>query len=174
VTFTELSVPGAYLVIPEPRVDPRGSFTRIWDAAEFGARGLDPRVAQCGVSRNARRGTVRGIHYQADPHAQPKVVRCTRGTIFDVVVDLRAGSPAARRWDAVTLTAEGGRMLYVPAGCGHGFQTLEDDTEVLYILSAPHVPAAERGVRWDDPAVGIAWPLVPTVMSPRDRSYPDL
>ena len=158
---------------PEPRADARGFFLRTFCAGEFAAAGLDPAVAQCSLSFNSRRGTLRGMHYQAAPHAEAKLIRCVRGGIYDVIVDLRPASVTFRRHFAVELTRDNRRALYVPRGCAHGFQTLEDDTEVWYQMSVPHVPEASRGVRWDDPAFGITWPIASPVLHPRDAAYPD-
>ncbi|MCA1684726.1 MAG: dTDP-4-dehydrorhamnose 3,5-epimerase [Planctomycetia bacterium] len=172
--FLELDLAGAFLVEPERLEDGRGFFARTWCRREFEARGLDPRLAQCSVSFNARRGTLRGMHYQAAPHAEAKLVRCTRGAVFDVVLDLRPGSPTFARWASSELTADDHRMLYVPAGFAHGFQTLADRTEVFYQMSEPFEPSSARGVRWDDPAFGIAWPpAADRVISERDRGFPD-
>jgi dTDP-4-dehydrorhamnose 3,5-epimerase len=173
VIFLPTAVPGAFVVEPERREDARGFFARTWCAREFEAHGLDPRLVQCSVSFSKRRGTLRGMHYQAPPFAEAKLVRCTMGAIHDVVIDLRPASPAYRQHMAVTLTAESRRMLYVPEGCAHGFQTLADDTEVFYQMSAVHSPDHARGVRWDDPAFAIAWPADDRIMNERDRSYPD-
>jgi dTDP-4-dehydrorhamnose 3,5-epimerase len=174
VIFTETSLEGVFLVEVEPIVDGRGSFARTFSADEFAARGLDARVTQCSVSHNERAGTLRGLHYQVEPHAEAKLVRCTRGAIFDVAVDLRRGSPTYCRWYAVELTPTNGRMLYVPVGCAHGFQSVVDDSEVSYQISAAYSPEHARGVRWDDPVFGIEWPHAPErTISERDRSYPD-
>jgi dTDP-4-dehydrorhamnose 3,5-epimerase len=156
--------------------DERGSFARTFDAEAFRAAGLDPRVAQCNTSFNARAGTLRGLHYQAEPHGEGKLVRCTRGAIFDVAVDLRPGSETFCRWFGVELRAGGSASLYIPAGLAHGFQTLADASEVHYQMTYPYVPEAARGVRWDDPAFGIAWPdpgPAGRTLSPRDAAYPD-
>jgi dTDP-4-dehydrorhamnose 3,5-epimerase len=176
VLFVETPVAGALVVEPQPIEDERGFFARTFSAEEFAERGLDVRVDQCSVSFNARAGTLRGMHYQAAPHGETKLVRCTRGAIFDVAVDLRPDSPTYLRWAGLELTAENGRALYVPEGCAHGFQTLTDGAEVLYQISTPYVPDAARGVRWDDPAFGIEWPEAPPggrTMSARDAEYPD-
>jgi dTDP-4-dehydrorhamnose 3,5-epimerase len=164
------------VVEPERREDERGYFVRTFDRHEWLARGMDPEVVQCNVSHNARAGTLRGLHYQADPHGEPKLVRCTRGAIFDVVVDLRQTSATHGRWFGVELSAANGRSLYVPAGLAHGFQTLVDETDVLYSMGHEYVPASGRGVRWDDPAFGIEWPAPPAggrILSERDAAYPD-
>ena len=170
--FRETEIPGAFLVEPARAQDERGFFARLFTPEEFAARGLDARVAQVALSYNRRRGTLRGLHYQAAPHAQAKLVRCTRGAVWDVIVDLRPGSPAYRRWFAVELTARDPLQLFVPAGCAHGFVSLEDESELLYQLTTPWQPGAERGVRWDDPLLAIAWPLSPVVISDRDAGLP--
>lgn len=176
VIFQDTPLEGVVVVEPELLGDERGAFARTFCSEEFAARGLDPRVAQTNVSLNPRAGTLRGMHYQADPYEEAKLVRVTRGAIFDVAVDLRVGSPTRLGWFGTELTAESHRALYIPAGCAHGFQSLSDDTEVLYIMSTPYVPSAGRGVRWDDPAFAIRWPEPPAVgrtMSERDATYPD-
>jgi len=171
--FSEQPVAGVFAVEPEPVEDERGHFARAFCAEEFAARGLDPRVAQCSVSFNRRRGTLRGLHYQSAPHEEAKLVRCIRGAIFDVAVDLRPESPTFRRWVGVELTPANGLALYVPPGVAHGFQTLADESEVWYQISVPYAPDHGRGVRFDDPAFGVEWPEPVTVVSERDRSYPD-
>jgi dTDP-4-dehydrorhamnose 3,5-epimerase len=173
VRFIETKLKGAFEIEVEPHVDERGFFARTWCQKEFEQHGLNPIVAQCSISFNPRRGTLRGLHFQAEPHPESKLVRCTRGRIFDVAVDLRPGSPTFRQWTAAVLSAENRRMLYIPAGCGHGLLTLESDTEVLYLISENYYPALSRGVRWDDPAFGVKWPERPTLISDRDRAYPD-
>jgi dTDP-4-dehydrorhamnose 3,5-epimerase len=172
--FRPLPIAGAFLVTPERHEDDRGFFARSWDAEEFQAHGLNPRLAQTSLSLSPRAGTLRGLHYQAAPHEEAKIVTCVRGSIWDVVVDLRPGSATFRRWHAEELTGANLWALYVPEGCAHGFLTTTDDALVLYQISAPHDPAAARGVRWDDPAIGIAWPDRPVVISGRDASYPDV
>jgi dTDP-4-dehydrorhamnose 3,5-epimerase len=174
VIFTATAVAGAWLLDVEPHADERGFFARTFCERELAARGLDARVSQCSVAWNHARGTVRGMHWQAPPHGEAKLVRCTRGAIHDVVVDLRPESPTYRARVAVELTADNRRQLYVPPGCAHGYQTLADGCEVAYQMSEPHAPAAARGARWDDPALGIVWPLPVAVISERDRSWPDL
>ncbi len=174
MVFHEVGLAGAYLIEPERSEDDRGFLARTWCRREFEARGLDPRLAQCSVSFNARRGTLRGLHYQAAPFAEVKLVRCTRGSVFDVIVDLRPDSPTFTRWAAFELTADDHRMLYVPEGFAHGFQTLADQTEVFYQISESFDPASARGVRWDDPAFGIVWPPAGSrVLSDRDRAFAD-
>ena len=169
-------LPGAHVVELEPLGDERGWFARTFDAAAFAELGLDARVSQCNTSFNARAGTLRGLHFQAEPHGEAKLVRCTRGAIYDVIVDLRRDSPAFCRWFGIELRAGATASLFVPAGFAHGFQTLTDDVEVSYQMSYHHVPEAARGVRWDDPAFGIEWPPAPAggrVLSERDAGYAD-
>ena len=169
--FTETILPGAFIIDQERLEDPRGFFARTWCERECAAHGLNARIVQCSLSVNKRRGTLRGLHYQVPPHQETKLVRCTRGSIFDVVLDLRADSATYRRHVSVLLSAENGRMVYVPEGCAHGFQTLEDDTEVAYQMSEFYVPECARGVRWDDPAFGIEWPPAERIIIDRDRNY---
>lgn len=171
--FHETQIPGAYVIELDRIEDDRGFFARSWCRDEFAARGLNPNVVQCNVSFNKRRGTLRGMHYQAAPHEEAKLVRCTRGAIYDVILDLRPDSPAFKQWVAVELSADNRRMLFLPEGLAHGFQSLCDETEVFYQMSAYYHPDATRGVRWDDPAFGIAWPLADPLLSCRDRSYLD-
>jgi dTDP-4-dehydrorhamnose 3,5-epimerase len=166
-------LPGVMLVEMEPVDDERGFFARSFCGREFAAAGLDPAVVQCNVSWNRRRGTLRGMHFQAAPHEEAKLVRCVRGAIHDVALDLRPASPAFCRWHAVELTADNRLALFIPGGVAHGFQTLADDSEVLYQMSACYEPSASRGIRWNDPAFGIEWPLADAVISARDRAYPD-
>ena len=173
MVFTETSVQGAWVVEAERRADERGFFARTWDTEEFAQSGLSGRLVQCSLSFNTRRGTLRGMHYQAPPHEEAKLVRCTAGAIFDVALDLRPGSATFRRWFGVELSAQNRLALYVPEGCAHGFVTLTDDSEVLYQISEFYEPAAARGVRWDDPAFGIEWPAEVLVINERDRTYPD-
>ena len=171
--FHEAKLTGVFEVNVEPKLDGRGFFARTWCQREFEESRLNPRLVQCSISFNARKGTLRGMHYQAAPYAEAKVVRCTRGTVYDVVVDLRPDSPTHREWVAVVLTAEKRNMVYVPEGCAHGFLTLEDECEVFYQMSEFYSPESARGVRWDDPAFQITWPEKVEVISERDRSYPD-
>src|SRR3954451_6499190 len=170
---TELS--GAFVVEIEPHADARGLFARTFDRDLFAAHGLACDVVQASVSYNARAGTLRGLHYQAEPDGEDKLVRCVRGAVWDVIVDLRPDSPSYCRWLAVDLDQDSRRALYIPRGFAHGFQTRTHDAEVLYQMSTPYVPDAARGVRWDDPAFGIEWPDpgAERVMSERDGSYPD-
>lgn len=172
VRFTETSVPGAFVIDLEPHTDDRGSFARGFCAEEFGAHGLEPNVAQMNLSSNPRRGTLRGLHLQRPPAGEAKTVRCARGAIYDVIVDLRPGSPTHLQHVAVELTAENGRALYVPQEFAHGFVTLTDDTLVTYQVSHPYTPGAEEGLRWDDPALGIDWPLRPEAISEKDAAWP--
>lgn len=157
----------------EPNPDERGFFARTWCSREFEEHGLNPKLVQCSISFNVRRGTLRGMHYQAAPFAEAKLVRCTQGTIYDVVVDLRPDSPTFRQWTGARLSSENRHMMYVPEGCAHGFLTLEDETEVFYQMSEFYRAEAARGVRWNDPQFGIAWPEEVVVISERDRTYPD-
>lgn len=170
--FAETPLAGAWLLEPERFKDERGHFARTFCREDFAARGLDPGIAQCSVSFNHRRGTLRGLHFQAAPHEEVKLVRCTRGAVWDVVVDLRPGSPTFKRHFAAVLSAERGTALYVPRGFAHGFLTLEDGTEVFYQISEPYAPESARGYCWDDPAFGIPWPEAPAVISDRDRALP--
>jgi dTDP-4-dehydrorhamnose 3,5-epimerase len=170
--FTELPLSGAYLIEMQRLTDERGFFARSYCAEEFSERGLGPELRQCSVSYNARKGTLRGMHYQSAPHEEHKLVRCTAGAIFDVVVDLRDSSPTYRRWCAAELSAENRSSVFVPPGCAHGFVTLTDHTEVYYMISVAHAPEFSGGVRWNDPAFGIEWPFAPAVISARDASYP--
>ncbi|MDZ7751187.1 MAG: dTDP-4-dehydrorhamnose 3,5-epimerase [Gammaproteobacteria bacterium] len=168
--FVETAIPGAYVVEAEATADDRGAFFRIWCYDELIATGLDAALAQCSISTNRRRGTLRGMHYQAAPHEEVKLVRCIRGRIFDVIVDLRPDSPTHRQWLGLELSAENRSALYVPAGCSHGFQTLEDDSEVLYHISRSYAPDHQRGHHYDDRKLKIAWPMTPTVVSEKDRA----
>lgn len=171
--FIETKIEGVFIIEPEAFEDKRGFFARTWCRQEFATHRLNPRLVQCNISFNRKRGTLRGMHYQAAPNEEAKLVRCTMGGIYDVVIDLRANSPTFKQHIAVVLTAQSHIMLYVPEGFAHGFQTLEDNTEVFYQMSAVYAPASARGVRWNDPAFGIQWPLDERIISERDRSYPD-
>jgi len=165
-----------FVVALEPIGDERGWFARTFDRELFRAHGIDDAVVQCNVSANARAGTLRGMHWQEAPHGEGKLVRCQRGALYDVALDLRRDSSTYLQWFAAELTPANGRSLFIAAGVAHGFQTLADDTEVHYQMTAPYVADAARGVRWDDPAFGIAWPEAPPggrVIAERDRSYPD-
>jgi dTDP-4-dehydrorhamnose 3,5-epimerase len=171
--FNETTLKGAFLIDLEPREDERGFFSRAWCQKEFEAHGLTAGIVQANLSYNKRRGTLRGLHYQAAPFEEAKLVRCTRGAIFDAIVDVRPSSPTYLQWIGVTLSGDNRRMLYVPEGFAHGFQTLEDDTDVFYQVTAFYAPGAERGARWDDPAFGIEWPDVDRrVISAKDQAWP--
>jgi dTDP-4-dehydrorhamnose 3,5-epimerase len=165
---------GAMIIEPDAVTDERGVFARLFDLDAFRAHGLPTDFVQASTSYSRRRGTLRGLHYQAAPHAEIKLVRCTAGAIFDVIVDVRPGSPSFGHWQSFELTGENRLTLVVPAGFAHGFETLTDDAEIFYQMTAPHVPAAERGIVWNDPDIAIAWPLQPTIMSERDRLLPCL
>jgi len=171
--FNQTKLTGVVEIGLELRSDDRGFFARTWCQKEFEGQGLNPRLVQCSLSFNRKRGTLRGMHYQAAPFPETKIVRCTKGAIYDVVLDLRPRSETFKEWIAVTLTANKRNMVYVPEGCAHGFLTLEDETEVLYQMSEFYHPELSCGVRWDDPSFHIAWPETVQVMSGRDRSYPN-
>ena len=171
--FRPTKLAGVVEVRLDPRIDERGFFARSWCEREFAANGLNPRLVQCNVSFNARKGTLRGMHYQAEPHGEAKLVRCTRGAIYDVAIDLRPQSPTFKQWTGATLSAENHHMLFIPAGCAHGFLTLADNTEVFYQMSDFYQPDSARGLRFDDPAFQIIWPEQIEVISDRDRTYPD-
>jgi dTDP-4-dehydrorhamnose 3,5-epimerase len=173
VFFEPVGLDGACVISLERHEDERGFFARSFCSREFSEHGLNPNVAQCNVSFNPHLGTLRGMHFQAAPHEEAKVVRCIAGAIYDVIVDLREGSRSFLRHFGVRLAAQERLMLYVPEGFAHGFITLEAGSEVLYQMSQFYQPEASRGVRWDDPALNIAWPIQPRLMSDRDRSYPD-
>jgi dTDP-4-dehydrorhamnose 3,5-epimerase len=171
--FTETELPGAFLIEPEMHEDDRGFFARTFCRQEFEERGLNPRVVQCNVSFNKRKGSLRGMHFQTSPYAEAKLVRCTAGSIYDVIIDLRPSSSAFKKHLGVELSARNRKMLYIPEDFAHGFQTLEDDTEVFYQMSQYYSPKHSRGVRWDDPAFGISWPPGERIIIERDRTYPD-
>ncbi len=171
--FVETKLPGAFIVDLEPREDSRGFFARAWCEREFEEHGLETRLVQCNLSFNHSEGTVRGMHFQLPPHEEAKLIRCTRGAIYDVLVDLRPDSPAYMDWIGVELTAENRRTVYAPVGVAHGYQTLADETETFYQVSEFYAPGAEGGVRWNDPAFGIEWPLPVRVISEKDASWPD-
>lgn len=171
--FTETAVAGAYAIDLERFEDDRGFFARAWGALDFDARGLASRLAHISLSVNREAGTLRGMHYQMAPCSEVKIVRCTRGAIYDVAVDLRRESPTYLKWTAAELSARNQRMLYIPEGCAHGFLTLEDDSEMLYLITAEYSPSHARGVRWNDPAFGIQWPANVRVINERDRGYAD-
>jgi dTDP-4-dehydrorhamnose 3,5-epimerase len=171
--FCETKLPGVFEMQIEPKSDERGFFARAWCAQELEAHGLNPRLAQCSISFNVRKGTLRGMHYQAAPLPETKIVRCTQGSLYDVVLDLRPQSRTFKQWIGVTLTAAKRNMVYVPEGCAHGFITLEDETEIFYQISEFFKAELSRGVRWNDTAFKIDWPEDVQVISERDRTYPD-
>lgn len=171
--FQPTKIAGAFEVIPELKTDDRGFFARAWCQKEFEDHGLNPRLVQCNISFNAKKGTLRGIHFQVPPFPEAKLVRCTHGSVYDVVVDLRPESRTFKKWVAMVLSAGERNMAYVPENCGHGFLTLEDDTEVFYQMSEFYHPELSRGARWNDPAFRISWPDQVVVISERDRRYPD-
>jgi len=171
--FIPALIPGVFRIELQPQTDERGSFARTYCEATFRAHGLEPVGIQCNISVNPRRGTLRGLHYQAPPAEEAKLVRCVRGRLFDVAVDLRPDSPAFRQWLGVELDAEEGQALYIPRGCAHGFLTLDDDTAVYYQMGAEYAPDRARGVRWNDPAFAISWPIEPLHLSERDAAFPD-
>jgi dTDP-4-dehydrorhamnose 3,5-epimerase len=171
--FTQTNLPGSFIIDPHRHDDPRGFFTRTWSRREFLENGCDPDLLECNVSFNHKAGTLRGMHLQIEPHGQPKLVRCTRGAIWDAIVDLRPDSPTFRKWLGVELTADNHRELYIPKGFAHGFMTLADNSEVFYQMGGAYNAAASRGVRWNDPAFAIAWPRDPAVIIDRDATYPD-
>jgi len=173
VIFVETALRGAFVIELEPLEDSRGFFARTWCEREMRQQGMETRLVQCSISFNVTRGTLRGMHYQAAPCEETKIVRCTRGSIHDVIVDLQQGSPTFKRHIAVTLSAANHKMLYIPKNFAHGFLTLEDATEVFYQMSEFYSPEHARGVRWNDPAFGIDWPFPPSVISDRDRNYAD-
>ncbi len=172
--LTETAIAGAYIIELDVIGDERGYFARAWDDEEFKRRGLFSRIVHANVSGNQKAGTLRGLHYQLPPHEEAKIVRCTRGAIFDVALDLRPTSPTFKKWVSVGLTESNPRMFYIPEGCAHGFQTLEDDSDVLYFMSDAYHPECARGVRFDDPAFAIEWPNTEKrIISEKDSSYPD-
>lgn len=172
--FTPTKIDGVWIVETQRLEDERGWFARCWCAEEFAAHGLNPRMAQCSISFNHRRGTLRGMHWQGAPHAEAKLVRCTRGAFFDVALDVRRASPTFKQWVGVELSMGHGAGLYIPEGCAHGFQTLEDNTEVHYAIAEFFHPESARGARWNDPQFRIEWPLPDFAwLSPRDAAYPD-
>lgn len=172
--FKPTKLAGAFVIEIDRQEDERGFFARTFCRREFEEHGLNPCVAQCSVSFNRKRGTLRGMHYQAPPHEECKLVRCTRGAIYDVIVDLRRHSPSYQRWFGIELSSDNRLMLYIPEGVAHGFETLTDDSEVFYEISEFYDAECSRGVRWDDPVFAIKWPLAPSVVSERDRNYPDV
>lgn len=171
--FAETRLKGAFIVSVKRIIDDRGYFGRAWCRDEFAKHGLNPNMTQLNVGFSHEKGTVRGMHYQEAPHAEAKFIRCTRGAIFDVVIDLRKGSPTQGQWLGVELAADDGKMLYAPEGFAHGYQTLADGTEMYYLTSAPYAAGSARGVRYNDPAFGIGWPLPLSVISEADQKWPD-
>ena len=170
--FIETRLKGAFIIEPERLEDERGFFARTFCQKEFEAHGLNPRFVQCNISYNKHKGTLRGMHYQAAPMAEAKLVRCTRGAIYDVIIDLRPDSPTYCQWLAEELNAENSKMIYIPEGFAHGFQTMEDDIEVFYQMSEFYSPEHAQGLRWDDPVFGIEWPLNTKIISEKDKNYP--
>lgn len=170
--FIETNLKGAFIIEIERCEDERGFFARSWCQQEFKSHGLNPNLAQCNISFNKKRGTLRGMHYQIAPHEEAKLVRCTMGAMYDVLVDLRQEYPTFKKWVAVELTAQNRRALYIPEGFAHGFQTMADDTEVFYQMSEVYHPECARGFKWDDPAFGLEWPFSPELISRNDLSYP--
>ena len=171
--FTETPLPGAFTIALTPMVDSRGTFARSFCRHRFALHGIDFQVAQCNRSHNARHGTLRGMHFQCPPHEEAKLVRCSRGALWDVIIDLRPSSATLGRWFGVELSEANDMSLYVPPGFAHGFQTLAKDTIIEYTMSEFYEPSAASGVRWNDPAFGIIWPLAEPLLSDRDQSYPD-
>jgi dTDP-4-dehydrorhamnose 3,5-epimerase len=172
--FRETKLQGAFVMEPERFEDERGFFAHGWSPAELAAHGLEAPLVESAISFNKKKGTLRGMHYQESPHGQIKIVRCTMGAIYDVIIDLRLGSPTFKQWIGVELAASNRLMLYIPKDFAHGFQTLEDETELTYHMSHPYAPQSARGIRWDDSAFNISWPQPVSVMAERDRCYPDL
>jgi len=172
--FTETKLKGAYMIDLEPHRDDRGFLARTFCVDEFRQRGLNPKLVQTSISVNIKKGTLRGMHYQDAPFQEAKVVRCTRGALYDVIIDLRRDSKTFRQWTFAELTVDNRRMFYIPEHFAHGFQTLQDDTEILYYMSEFFHPESARGFRWDDPAFNIQWPIPQPILSPKDQSYPDV
>lgn len=170
--FQETHLSGVFIIEPEIITDDRGFFACVWAASEFEQHGLNPALKQCNISFNGRLGTLRGMHFQREPHEEVKLIRCTRGAIYDVAIDMRPDSPTRHQWTGAELTSDNQRMLYIPEGFAHGYQTLTDDTELFYQISEYYHPESAGGVRWDDPAFGIKWPLPVTVIADRDANYP--
>lgn len=171
--FHRTAVEGAVIVELDAHSDARGSFARTFCEEEFSKAGIHFRVAQVNFSRNTRKGTLRGMHYQAEPHGEPKIVQCVRGRIFDVAIDLRPKSATYKQWTSVELSGDGTRVFCIPKGCAHGFLTLEDESDIVYLMGAPYVAASGMGVRWNDPAFGVIWPEAPVEISERDRLLAD-
>jgi dTDP-4-dehydrorhamnose 3,5-epimerase len=171
--FKETKLNGVYAIEPERSEDERGFYSRSWSQNEFAERGLESKLVECGISFNKKKGTLRGMHYQASPQAQVKLVRCTMGAIYDVAVDLRPSSPTFKQWFGLELSADNRLMLYIPEGLAHGFQTLADGAEIFYQMSAPYAPESARGVRWNDPTFRIEWPEDERIILARDQQYAD-
>lgn len=169
--FTETKIFGVIIIEPESLADERGFFARSFCQREFKDHGLNPDIVQCNISFNRKRGTLRGMHYQAHPYEEAKLIRCTKGALYDVALDLRKNSPTYQKWVSVELTEENRKMIYISEGVAHGFQTLEDDTEIFYQMSQFYNPESARGVRYDDPAFGIDWPIFPAIVSSKDASF---
>lgn len=172
--FTETCLKGAYIIEIEPMEDERGFFARSWCQKEFAAQGLNPDFVQCNISFNKEKGTLRGMHYQVDPHAEAKLVRCTMGAIYDVIIDFRSESSTFRQWFGIELTAHNHKMIYIPEGFAHGFQTLEEDSELLYLHTEFYSAEHEGGIRYNDPMINISWPLEVTGISEKDQNHPVL
>jgi len=170
--FAETKLPGVFLIEPERLEDGRGFFARTWCQREFEAHGLNPRLVQCSISYNKKKGTLRGMHYQVAPYEEAKMVRCTMGAIYYVIIDMRPDSLTFKQWVAIELTAENRKMLYVPEGIAHGFQTMVDNTEVFYQMSEFYHPECTQGVRWNDPTFDVNWPLPVNVIAEKDNAYP--
>jgi dTDP-4-dehydrorhamnose 3,5-epimerase len=173
VKFTPTPLTGAYLIEPELLVDERGFFARTFCQQEFETYRLNPNLRQCNISFNQKKGTLRGMHYQTKPHEEAKLVRCTMGAIYDVMIDIRSESPTFKQWFAIELTAQNRKMLYIPEGFAHGFQTLVDNTEIFYQMSEFYAADCARGIRWDDPTIGIQWPPDNRIISQKDLQYPN-
>jgi len=172
--FAETKLKGVFVIEPERIEDERGFFACSWARNEFEQRNLNPQLVQCNISFNPKRGTLRGMHYQEAPYQETKLVRCTRGAIIDVAVDLRVGSPTRHQWVSVELTSDNRYMFYIPEGFAHGYQTLVDDTEIFYQMSEYYHPESARGLRWNDPLLSIEWPFTPNIIAKRDANYPDI
>lgn len=172
IGFVQTPLAGAALLDIEPKLDARGFFARTYCEQEFGAAGISAPISQCSISYNIAKHTLRGLHFQKPPYAEEKIVRCTSGSIFDVIVDIRPGSPTVGKWFGVELSSQSRRAIFIPKGFAHGFLTLSEHVEVLYMMSVPFVAEAAAGIRWNDPQLGIGWPAVPAVISERDASYP--
>jgi dTDP-4-dehydrorhamnose 3,5-epimerase len=171
--FQETKLAGSYIIEPEKLSDDRGFFARVWDQKIFDEIGLNPNIFQCNVSLTKKKGSIRGMHYQIHPYEETKLVRCTQGSIFDVIIDLRPDSKTYQQWEGFELSSENHKMLFVPEGFAHGFQTLVDNVEIFYQVSEFYTPNAEQGIRWNDDEFNIVWPLTPTVLSEKDSSWPN-